>query len=349
MSQTCDIWSLSKSGGCAAKLSPLALREITSFIKPRRNASLLVGIETSDDAAIYQLTEDTALVLTIDFITPVCSDPFLYGQVAAANSISDVYAMGGRPIAVMNVCCFPGSGVDNATLGRILEGGLSKTEEAGAVLVGGHTVKDDEMKYGLSVTGLVHPKKYTPNSGAQPGDALILTKPLGTGIHISGAKRGVLPQEKLTKVLETMAILNKTACETMMEFDVKGCTDITGFGLGGHALGMAKASKLVMRLYSDRIPVYPDTRDLLQKGVTTSVTATNAQNVEGRLKFAEALSEPERQLFYDPQTSGGLFIAIRSKDADALLKKLHERGVGHAAIVGDCFASDAPHLDIAKN
>jgi selenide,water dikinase len=349
MSQTCDIWSLSKSGGCAAKLSPLALREITSFIKPQRNSGLLVGIETSDDAAIYQLTGDTALVLTIDFITPVCSDPFLYGQVAAANSISDVYAMGGRPIAVMNVCCFPGSGVDSATMGRILEGGLSKTEEAGAVLVGGHTVKDDEMKYGLSVTGLVHPKKYTPNSGAQPGDALILTKPLGTGVHISGAKRGVLPQEKLGKVLETMAILNKAACETMMEFDVKGCTDITGFGLGGHALGMAKASKLAMRLCSDRIPVYPDTRDLLQKGVTTSVTATNAQNLEGRMRFAEALTEPERQLFYDPQTSGGLFIAVRKSEADALLKKLHERGVGYAAIVGECLASGAPELEVVKN
>jgi selenide,water dikinase len=278
MAEACDIWSLSKSGGCAAKLSPLALREITSFIKPKRNANLLVGIETSDDAAIYQLSDDTALVLTVDFVTPVYSDPFLYGQVAAANSISDVYAMGGRPIAVMNICCFPGSGVDHATLGKILEGGLSKTEEAGAVLVGGHTVKDDELKYGLSVTGLVHPKKYTPNSGAQPGDALILTKPVGTGLHISGAKRGVLAPEKLRKVIETMAVLNKTACETMMQFEVKGCTDITGFGLGGHALGMAKASRLAIRLASDRIPVYPDTRDLLQKEGSNSPKPSASRN-----------------------------------------------------------------------
>ncbi|MBI3856465.1 MAG: selenide, water dikinase SelD, partial [Planctomycetes bacterium] len=316
MSETCDIWSLSKSGGCAAKLSPLLLQEITSGLLPKRNDRLLVGMETPDDAAVYRLSPDTALVLTIDFITPVISDPYLYGQVAAANAISDVYAMGGTPIAALNVCCFPGAGVDSPTLGRILEGGLSKIEEAGALLLGGHTVRDDEMKYGLSVTGLVHPKKVTPNAGARAGDALVLTKPVGTGVHISGAKRGLLAPEKLRAVVETMAVLNRAACETMMEFEAKGCTDITGFGLGGHAFGMARASGVTMRLFSDRIPVYPDTRDLLEKCVTTGATPANARNLEGRIRFADELSEPERQLFYDPQTSGGLFIPIRARDAD---------------------------------
>jgi selenide,water dikinase len=345
----CDIWSLSKSGGCAAKLSPIVLQEITSSLRPKRNDNLLVGMETSDDAAIYRMTDDTALVLTVDFITPVCSDPYLYGQVAAANSISDVYAMGGKPIAVMNLCCFPGRDVDSATLGRILEGGLSKTEEAGAVLVGGHSVRDDEMKYGLSVTGVVHPKKVTPNSGARAGDALILTKPLGTGVHIGAAKRGLLPPEKLAKVIGTMAVLNKVACETMMEFEAKGCTDITGFGLGGHAFGMARASRVSMRIFSDRLPVYPDTRDLLERGITTSVTPTNARNLEGKVTFADDVTEPERQLFYDPQTSGGLFIPIRAKDADALVRTLRERGVEHAAVVGECVASDLPDLEIIKH
>jgi selenide, water dikinase len=349
MAESCDIWSLSKSGGCAAKLSPVFLHEITGQLKPKRNDRLRVGIETNDDAAIYRLSDDTALVLTIDFITPVFSDPYLFGQVAAANAISDVYAMGGKPIAVMNVCCFPGTAVDADTLGQILQGGLSKTEEAGAVLVGGHTVKDDEMKFGLSVTGLVHPKKYTPNSGAKAGDLIVLTKPLGTGVHIGGGKRGLLPKEKVRKVIETMAILNKTACETMMEFEAQACTDITGFGLGGHSYGMAKASRVGIRLFSDRLPVYPDTRDLLEKGVTTGATPGNIQNLEGKIRFEERLTEPERQLFYDPQTSGGLFIPIRARDAESLVKKLQERGVPHAAIVGEVFASDEPHLDIKKN
>jgi selenide,water dikinase len=349
MSETCDIWSLSKIGGCAAKLSPLLLRELTSSLRPRRHDRLRMGLETGDDAAVYELTDDTALVLTVDFITPVSSDPALFGQIAAANAISDVYAMGGRPIAVMNVCCFPARGVDVATLRKILEGGLAKTEEAGAVLVGGHTVRDDDVKYGLSVTGLVDPKKFTPNSGARPGDALILTKPVGTGVHLSGAKLGLLSPEKLRRVTEQMAVLNKVACETMMEFDARACTDITGFGLAGHALGMARASRLAIRLFSDQIPVYPDTRHLLENGVTTGATAANAENAAGHLCFAGDVTEPERQLFYDPQTSGGLLIAMRRGDADALVRRLRERGVGAASIVGECVASDDPHLQIIKH
>jgi selenide,water dikinase len=345
---TCDIWSLSKSGGCAAKLAPGVLAEITAPLRPKRNNDLLVGIETNDDAAIYRLSDDLAMVLTIDFITPVFNDPYLYGQVAAANAISDVYAMGGKPVAVMNVCCFPGKGVEPSVLTRILEGGLSKTEEAGAVLVGGHTVKDDELKFGLSVTGLVHPKKYTPNAGARPGDVLILTKPVGTGLHIGGVKRGVLPEEKLRRVVETMATLNRTACETMVEFEAKGATDITGFGLGGHAFGMARASKLTIRLFSDRIPCYPDTRDLLEKGVSTGATPGNAKNLEGRITFEPKLTTPERELFYDPQTSGGLLIAMRKSDSERLVKTLKDRGVGAAAIVGECVASDQPMLEIVK-
>jgi selenide, water dikinase len=348
MDPVCDVWSLSKSGGCAAKLNPVLLREITSTLRPRRNANLLVGLETSDDAAVYRLNGESALVLTVDFITPVFGDPYLYGQVAAANALSDVYAMGGTPIAAMNVCCFPES-VDAATLGRVLEGGLSKIEEAGALLVGGHTVRDDEMKYGLSVTGLVHPERITPNAGARPGDALVLTKPVGTGVHVSGAKRGVLPQEKLRRVVESMATLNRTACETMREFEAKACTDVTGFGLGGHAFGLARASGLAVRLFSDRIPVYPDTRDLLERGITTGATPGNARNLEGRIRFAGDLPEPERQLFFDPQTSGGLLIAIRPGDADALVKRLRERGVDAAAVVGDCVASDRPYLEAIKH
>jgi selenide,water dikinase len=199
------------------------------------------------------------------------------------------------------------------------------------------------------VTGLVHPKKVTPNSGARVGDALILTKPIGTGVAVSAAKQGLLAPEQLRTVLEAMAVLNKVACETMIEFEARGCTDITGFGLGGHAFGMARASRLAMRIASDRIPVYPGTRDLLEQGVSTGATSANARHLEGRLRFAEALSEADRRLFFDPQTSGGLFIAIRKKDADALVKTLGRRGVAAATIVGECVASDEPHLVIIKD
>ena len=348
MAESCDLWSLSKSGGCAAKLSPLLLRDLTASLRPRRHARLLVGLETGDDAAVYRLSDETALVLTVDFITPVSTDPVLYGQVAAANALSDVYAMGGRPIAALNVCCFP-PGVDPAILGKILEGGLAKIEEAGALLVGGHTVRDDEMKYGLSVTGLVHPGKVTTNAAARPGDALVLTKPLGTGIQISAARRGLVTPEGLRRVVESMATLNRIAAETMIEFGATACTDITGFGLAGHAWGMARASGVTIRLFSERLPVYPGTRELLSRGVVTGAAADNGRNVEGRIRVAEDLPRAAQELFFDPQTSGGLFIAIRVGDAEALVKRLRVRGVGAASIVGDCVVSDNPQLVVMKS
>jgi selenide,water dikinase len=341
-----DLWSLSASGGCAAKLGPRRLEEITSTLKPRRAKDLLVGMESSDDAAVYRLGDGSALVLTVDFITPVCGDPYRYGQVAAANALSDVYAMGGTPLAALNVCCFPN--VDAATLSRVLDGGLSKIEEAGAVLAGGHTVRDDELKYGLSVTGLVSPKTMTPNSGARAGDALVLTKPIGTGLYVSAAKQGLLAPEAFGTALESMATLNKTACETMIEFEVRGCTDVTGFGLGGHAFGMARASRLAMRIDPKRVPVHPETRRLLEQGVTTGATAANARHLEGRIRGG-APSGSERSLFFDPQTSGGLLLAVRRKDADGLVKALRGRGVTAASIAGDCVASDDPYVEIIKD
>ena len=317
-------------------------------MNPKRDENLLVGIETSDDAAVYKISDDTALVQTADFITPIINDPFMYGQVAASNSISDVYAMGGRPITVLNLCCFPSKGVDLDTLGLILQGGLATTEEAGALLVGGHTVKDDELKYGLSVTGLVHPDKVTPNTGARAGDKLILTKPIGTGVHISGGKRGVLAPEKLKAAGKVMATLNKTAAETMVEFGVKGCTDITGFALGGHGMEMAAGSNVGMRIHLDEIPRFPDTVELFGMGVMTGVTRENAKLVEGKVQFADGISEIEQNFLYDPQTSGGLLIAVRESDADGLLKKLLERGVEESRIIGECFEADKPHIEVVR-
>jgi selenide,water dikinase len=324
------------------------LQGLFKQIEPKTNKNLLVGIETMDDAAIYQLTDEMALVITADYITPIAEDPYWFGAVAAANSISDVYAMGGRPITALNLCNFPGEGVDVETLGKILKGGLDKIHESGAILVGGHTVRDEELKYGLSVNGLVHPKKYTPNAGAKVGDKFILTKPVGTGVHISASKRGSLAPEKFEPIVRAMATLNKIACETMMEFECRGATDITGFGLGGHSLGMARASKLAIRFYYDAIPRFPDTLDLIADGVKTGVTGTNMKMLGQDLVFEGKFGEDEKMLFADPQTSGGLFIAIRTKDADALLRKLHERGIKDARIVGEAVAADRPHLEVAR-
>lgn len=323
------------------------LQGLFKGLNPRTNADLLVGIDTMDDAAVYRLAPDQALVVTADFITPVVDDPFKFGQVAAANSLSDVYAMGGRPLTALNLCCFPAKGADLDTLRRILQGGLDKIHEAGALLVGGHTVRDDELKYGLSVNGLVHPERMTPNGGARPGDRLVLTKPIGTGVCISGAKRGELSAEAFAPVVEAMATLNKTACEVMVEFGCRGATDITGFGLSGHALGMARAGGTAMRFFFDALPLHPDALRLIDAGVATGVTKTNEQMAEGSLRFDGRFSAAERTLPFDPQTSGGLLIAVAAAQADALVKALQLRDVKAAAVVGEVLEGK-PRLDFVR-
>jgi selenide,water dikinase len=326
----------------------LDLQGLFSALDFRRNENLLVGVETNDDAAVYRITDDLALVITADFITPFVDDPFLFGQVAAANSLSDVYAMGGRPITVLNLCMFPVA-AGRETLTEVLRGGLDKTHEAGAILVGGHTVKDDELKYGLSVNGLVNPRHFTPNSGARPGDRFILTKPVGSGVYITGDRKGLVSREELQAVGRKMAELNRVACETMMEFDARGATDITGFGLGGHTMGMAKASRLGIRFFYEAIPKFPRTLDLLERGLTTGLTGANAKLLEGTVRFQGSFTDAEKGLFWDPQTSGGLFFGIQAKEADRCLDKLHERGVPDARIVGESFRAEVPHLEVVRS
>ncbi len=328
-------------------MSPLDLQGLFSQLQLKRNDNLLVGIETNDDAAVYKISEETAIVVTADYITPFIDDPYLFGAVAAANSISDVYAMGGRPITVLNLCMFPvKAGVD--TLAKVLQGGLDKTHEAGALLVGGHTVKDDEMKYGLSVNGIVSPKHFTPNSGARLGDRFILSKPVGSGVYVTGGRKGLVSPEELLPVAHKMAELNKVACETMMEFDARGATDITGFGLAGHTLSMAKASKLGIRYFYESIPAFPRSVELIGLGVMTGLTQPNHDLVASGLEFKGPFTEAEQGLMWDPQTSGGLFFGVQGKDADACLKKLHERGITDARIVAEAFKTDKPHLEIVR-
>jgi selenide,water dikinase len=325
----------------------LDLQGLFSKLEARRNENLLVGFETSDDAAIYRLSDESALVITADFITPFMEDPYLFGAVAAANSLSDVYAMGGKPITALNLCMFPvKAGVE--TLSQVLRGGLDKIHEAGAILVGGHTVKDDEMKYGLAVNGLVHPRRYTPNSGIRAGDVLLLTKPVGTGVYVTGSKQGLVADSEFRPIAEKMSQLNKVACETMMEFGAAGATDITGFGLGGHALGMARASRLGLRFFFDAIPKFPRTLELLERGLATGLSGQNRELVLADLGFEGRFTDGEKALFWDPQTSGGLLFGIQPKDAPACLARLKDRGIGDARIVGESYKADRPGLSVVR-
>ena len=314
-----------------------------------RDENVIVGTETNDDAGVYKLSEDMALVQTADYITPVVDDPFLFGQVAAANSLSDVYAMGGRALTVLNLCNFPPEGLENKHFLEILKGGLSKTVEAGAVLLGGHTVKDPELKYGLSVTGVIDPRKVVRNATPRVGDKLVLTKRIGTGVLITGFKGKRIGFDVLERAVQVMATLNKVACETMLEFDPHACTDITGFGLTGHTLWMVKGANVGITLYTDRVPHFPESIEMIKQGVRTGVTLENKALVAEYLRLDHGITAEEEMLMYDPQTSGGLFISVAADRADALVRKLHERGVADATVVGEVFESPEPVIHISHS
>ncbi len=327
------------------------LAEILKHLGAQRsqNPDLLVGFETSDDAGVYKLNDDLALVQTVDFVTPTCDDPFLFGQIAAANSLSDVYAMGGRPINALNICCFPQEGVDDAILAEILKGGHFKILEAGATLVGGHTVKDLELKYGLSVTGLIHPEKILRNSTARPGDKIVLTKKIGTGVIITGVKNDLIPWEQAEEAMASMATLNKVACETMLEIGVHACTDVSGFGLAGHVCEMALGSKVGIQLNLSAVPVYPVSIELFGKGLRTGVTLFNKQSSAACVSLEKELPREREMILYDPQTSGPLAISVAAEKADDLVSLLRQKGVRDAAIIGDVVESSVPRLFVSDS
>ncbi len=274
----------------------------------------MVGLATGDDAGVYKIREDLALIQTIDFITPVVDDPFLFGQIAAANALSDVYAMGGDPLMAMNVVCFPACKLDMGVLRVILEGGLSKVKEAGALLVGGHSVDDLELKYGLSVTGVVHPRRVVTNAGARPGDLLFLTKPLGIGIVATAIKGGVAETLVAERVGGIMATLNREASLQMRERGVRACTDITGFGLVGHGLEMARASGVALEITLGGLPIIEEALDYASMGLIPGGAYRNRECYKRGVEFVRAPGELEIFL-YDPQTSGGLLIALPSDKA----------------------------------
>ncbi len=304
---------MTKTAGCAAKIGPGTLAGVLEKLPKFQDPALMVGIETSDDGAIYRVNDEVALIQTLDFFTPVVDDPYVFGQVAAANALSDIYAMGGEPKVALNIVAWPNC-VNPEILGRILQGGASKVLEAGAVLAGGHSIQDDEPKYGLSVTGFVHPDRVFKNSGARPGDVLILTKPLGTGIINTAVKADMASEKAKEEVIRVMTSLNKKAKQIIERYDVHGCTDVTGFGLAGHGAEMAEGSGVTLEISAKDLPVQKEAFDLAQMGLIPEGAYKNRYYTENKVDFGET-EEYLRDIFCDPQTSGGLLVSVSPEDA----------------------------------
>jgi selenide,water dikinase len=307
------------------------LKSLASPLDP----NVLVGIEHSDDAAVYKVRDDLAIVATTDFFTPIVDDPYYFGAIAAANALSDIWAMGARPLFALNLVGFPDKDLPLETLKSILLGGSDKAHEAGIHILGGHTIKDREPKYGLVVIGLIHPDRVVANSTAQPGDRLILTKPIGTGIISTAIKQGKCPKEVECVAVETMCRLNKTAGEIMQEFSVSACTDVTGFGLLGHLREMVLGSGVGAVLYAERVPVLPGTLALVKEKAVPGGTRANLKSLAATAQYSNDITEEMKIILNDAQTSGGLLIAVPEARSRALLDALHQAGVNEAALIGE--------------
>jgi selenide, water dikinase len=307
---------------------------VLSRIDFTTSPEVLVGISTGDDAGVFRLSDNLALVNTVDFFTPVVDDPFTFGQIAAANSLSDVYAMGGTPQTALNIVCWPQSGLPAEMLAEILRGGHEKAREAGVFVVGGHSVADEEVKYGMAVTGVIDPRRITRNVGAHPGDALLLSKPLGTGTLMTAFKRDRLAAEYYTAAVRCMAELNATAARVMLKYEVHAATDITGFGLAGHGAKMADGSGVTLIIEESDLPLLPGALESTREGMTPGGGKRNREYFGSVVKISEEVADEIAEILFDPQTSGGLLIALPEGEAHLLLADLQKSGNSEAAIVG---------------
>ncbi len=298
-------------------------------LNPPSDPNLLVGIETADDAAVYKLSNDMAMINTVDFITPPVDDPYWFGQISAANSISDIYSMGGKPLTALNIVMFPSKSLDMGVLHDILRGGNDKVVEAGACLVGGHTVDDEEPKYGLCVNGIVDPNRVITNAGSKPGDVLVLTKPIGSGVLFNAVRSGKLPFKDLERdVLPMLASLNDIAMATALRFDIHACTDITGFGILGHLLEISLGCEAKVVVDFKTLPIYPYALEMYQKGESTGSNKGNREMVNTHsFEIQTALSKQEEELLFDPQTSGGLLLSVPESQSADLIKQMKTTGV----------------------
>jgi selenide,water dikinase len=317
------------------------LRQLT----PVNDPNLLVGTNTGDDAAVYRLDDRLGLVLTVDFFPPIVDNPWHFGAISAANSFSDVYAMGGRPLLALNLVCFP-VGLPVTVLGEVLKGGDAKAREAGVMVVGGHTIDDLEPKYGMAVVGLVEPGRQVTNATAAVGDMLVLTKPLGTGIITTAGKEGVAEATTISRAIEVMSALNKAASEAMIEVGVNACTDVTGFGLLGHLQSMMEASGAGARIGFSKVPLIAGTWKLVQDGVAPGGTRRNLEYVDRVVQWDQSLSQEAKLVLCDAQTSGGLLLSVSPEKAPRLMTALAQRGIGEAAIVGEITARGASEIEV---
>lgn len=322
MEQEIKLTKLASCAGCGAKVGAGVLAQLLDGLPVHTDPNLLVGFDKSDDAAVYRLSDELALVQTVDFFPPIADDPYLFGQIAAANALSDIYAMGGEPKLALNLLCVPKNMPDHAVQ-DILRGGYDKVYEAGAVIAGGHSILDEEPKYGLCVTGFVHPNQVLTNAGAQPDDVLLLTKPLGAGILTTAAKADLCPEGVLANVFARMAVLNKAARDAMVRFRVHACTDITGFGLLGHALELAQGGDVRLQIDTAAVDIPTEALEFARMGLLPEGMYRNRRYAEPFVDAGETVLEVQDAL-YDPQTSGGLLIAVHPEDADALFAALQK-------------------------
>ena len=323
---------LANCAGCGAKLGAGTLAKMLEGFQTHADPRLIVGYDKSDDASVYVLDENTALIQTTDFFPPIVDDPFLYGRIAAVNAMSDVYAMGGEPRLALNILC-AAEGMPEEAIREILRGGYDAAYEAGAIITGGHTIRGAEPIYGLAVSGFVHPKKVLTNSNAQPGDVLILTKPLGIGILTTAAKADMVDASVLNRIYAQMATLNKTARDVMVNYPVHSCTDITGFSLLGHGYEMAQGSNCTLHITVDTVPYHADALEFASMGLVPAGAYRNRQYAGPGVKLCREISLAMQDILYDPQTSGGLLFALPEKDAEDCLRKLRDH-IPQAAIVG---------------
>lgn len=310
------------------------------------NPKVLVGIETADDAGVYQLSDDLAIVQTLDFITPIVDDPYAFGSIAAANAVSDIYAMGATPITALNIVGYPAAQIEPSLVAQILQGGYDKLAEANVAVIGGHTIDNPSLIYGLTVTGVVHPERVVTNAGAKVGDLLVLTKPLGTGAINHGIKQDKTSPELVAKAVEVMTTLNKAASEAMVEVGVNACTDVTGFGLLGHLYEMIAASGVGARVFASKVPLLDGVLDLIEQKIFPGGARANKRFADTFTRWHESVPEPMRIALCDPQTSGGLLISVPREKVDALMEAMEKRGVKWAAVVGEIVAEPVKEVSV---
>jgi len=318
---------------------------VLARLPKQSDPNVLVGFDTADDAGVYQLSPELALVQTVDFFTPIVDDPYTFGQIAAANALSDVYAMGGRPISALAIVGFPNTSRDVKILEKILQGGLAKMQEAGCTVIGGHSIGDEEIKFGYAVTGVINPQRVLKNVGAQPGDRLILTKRLGTGVIGTALKQDRAAKAAVDAAILSMCTLNRASMEAALPLEVHAATDVTGFGLLGHAREMALASKVSFTIDSEQIEFLPEARELAQEGFLPGGLKRNLEFIGGCVDFAPGVPEEVRNLLFDPQTSGGLLFSVARNDATRLLESLRANGVS-AQQVGEVIEKTQPLLQV---